>query len=49
MMKMRLIRSKELSVLYEKIAKKYGCIFFDAAKSDGVIEGRFFTSDAGGT
>ena len=27
-----IIRSRELSVLYERIAKKYGCIFFDAAK-----------------
>ena len=27
-----IIRSKKLPILYEKIAKKYECIFFDAAK-----------------
>ena len=27
-----IIRSKKLPTLYERIAKKYGCIFFDAAK-----------------
>ena len=27
-----IIRSKQLPTLYEKIAKKYECIFFDAAK-----------------